>query len=123
MCIFLGGNLINWSSKKQLVVARSSTKSKYCTLASAASELTWTNQLLHELGIILQISPPLLMCDNMGAQALASNPVHHAHTKHIEIDVHFVRDLVSSHKLEVRYVPISDQPADLSTKPLSADRL
>ena len=49
--------------------------------------------------------------------------MHHALTKHIKIDVHFVRDLVSSHKLEVRYVPTSDQPPYLFTKPLSADRL
>ena len=104
-------------------MARSSTESEYRAWASAASELQLTHQLLLELGIRLQTSPPLLWCDNMGAQALSSNPVHHARTKHVEIDVHFVRDLVSSHKLEVRYVPTSDQPADLFTKPLSADRL
>lgn len=60
----------------------------------------------------------------MGAQALPSNPVHRARrTKHLEVDVHFVLDLVTSHKLDVRYVPTTDQPADLFTKPLSADQL
>lgn len=39
--VFLGGNLINWSSKKQQVVARSSTKSEYCALASATTKLIW----------------------------------------------------------------------------------
>ena len=65
--IFLGGNLISWSFKKQSVVARSSTESKYCALASAASELKWIHQLLNELGIRLQTSSPLFWCDNMGA--------------------------------------------------------
>ena len=83
MCIFLGGNLISWSSKKQSVVARSSIESEYHALASSASELQWIHQLLNELGIRLQTSYPLLWCDNMGAQALASNPVHHTRTKHI----------------------------------------
>ena len=43
---FFGGNLVSWSSKKQSVVARSSTKSEYCSLALVAVELTWMHSLL-----------------------------------------------------------------------------
>ena len=58
---------------------------------------------------------PITWCDNMGASALASNPVYHARTKHIELDVHFIRDKVLAKELEIRYVPTSDQVADCLT--------
>ena len=58
----------------------------------------------------------------MSAGALATNPVYHARTKHIEIDIHFVRDKVLQRELEVRYVPSCDQVADCLTKALSSHR-
>lgn len=61
----------------------------------------------------------ILWCDNITAVALAANPMFHACTKHIEIDVHFIRDHVLNGTLEVRYVPSTDQLADCLTKPLS----
>uniref|UniRef100_A0A803QGW3 Uncharacterized protein n=1 Tax=Cannabis sativa TaxID=3483 RepID=A0A803QGW3_CANSA len=87
-CVFLGGNLINWSSRKQKAVARSSTESEYRALASAATELVWIHSLLTEIGISLHKTPPVLWCDNQSAQSLALNPVFHTRTKHIELDVH-----------------------------------
>ena len=83
-CIFLGPNLISWSSKKQHVVARSSTESEYRALAHAAAEITWLQSLLTELPVP-QHSCPIIWCDNLGAASLASNLVVHARTKHIEI--------------------------------------
>ena len=117
-CIFLGGNLINWSSKKQHVVARSSTEAEYRALASATAELVWIQSVFKELGIQVE-SIPVLWCDNMGAISLAENPVFHARTKHIEIDVHFVREKVLSKEVDVRFVPSEEQVADLFTKALS----
>ena len=122
LCFFLGGNIITWSSKKQNAVARSSTESEYRALASTATELVWIQNLLMEIGVPLQLTPSILWCDNIGAQALASNPVHHARTKNIELDVHFVRNLVVYHKLEVRYISSEHQPADIFTKSLPLDR-
>ena len=89
--VFLGGNLITWSSKKQYVVARSSTKAEYRALASATTEVVLLQSLLKELGVKVE-QTPVLWCDNMEANSLASNPIFHARTKHIEIDVvHFIR--------------------------------
>ena len=122
LCILLGGNLITWSSKKQTAVARSSTESKYRALASTAAELVWVQNLLIEIGVSLQSTPPILWCDNIGAQALSSNPVQHARTKHIELDIHFVRNLVAKHKLSVRYISSLHQPANIFTKPLPLER-
>ena len=57
--------------------------------------------------------------DNQSAMALASNPILHARTKHIEIDIHFVRDKVLAKEIELRHVPTVDQVADILTKPLA----
>ena len=121
ICIFLGGNLITWSSKKQQVVARSSTEAEYRALFSAATELVWIQNLLTEIGLQLQSQPPLLWSNNIGAHALACNPVYHARTKHIDLDVHFIRNLITDNKLEVMYVPTATQPAYIFTKALSLD--
>ncbi|PKU85503.1 Retrovirus-related Pol polyprotein from transposon TNT 1-94 [Dendrobium catenatum] len=63
-----------------------------------------------------------MYCDNTSAIALASNPVFHARTKHIEIDQKFIRDHI--HTKQIRLLPINttDQIADIFTKALSTPR-
>jgi len=70
---FLRSNPISWSSKKQRVVARSSTEAKYRSLASAASETVWLISLFNEQRLFINASPALL-CDNLGATILALIP-------------------------------------------------
>lgn len=117
-CIKLGSNLLSWCSRKQNVVARSSTEAEYRSLSLATTELIWISSLFKELSLPLA-SPSLLWCDNEGAIKLAFSPVFHARTKHIEIDVHFLREKIQNQDLDVRYVPTQDQQADIFTKPLS----
>ncbi|KAF5473124.1 hypothetical protein F2P56_009762 [Juglans regia] len=90
---FFGTNPISWSSKKQMVVALSSTKAECRSLANTTSETMWLLGLLNELGFSLK-DPPSMLCDNLGATHLSFNPVYHSRIKHIQIDLHFVRDLV-----------------------------
>lgn len=120
-CVTLGPNLLSWSSRKQSVVARSSTEAEYRALAMATTDLIWIRTLLSELRIPLH-SCSILWCDNQGAITLAYNPAFHARTKHIEIDVHFLREKVQHKQLDIRYIPSEDQPADIFTKALSPSR-
>ena len=120
-CVFLGSNLISWSSKKQPIVSRSSAESEYRALAMATSEVLWITYLFQELNISFD-QIPLLHCDNKSAEALASNPKYHARTKHIELDLHFLREHIAQQQLSVTYVPSSDQLADVLTKPLCFDQ-
>ena len=73
--------------------------------------------LLRDLGLFLS-TPPLLWCDNVSSLAIASNPVFHARTKHIEVDYHFVREKVLRKDLLVKFISSNDQLADIFTKGL-----
>jgi histone deacetylase 1/2 len=53
---------------------------------------------------------------------MAKHSVFHARTKHIEIDLHFIRDQVLQGKIELQFIPTEDQPADLLTKHLTSSR-
>jgi histone deacetylase 1/2 len=68
--VFLGGNLVAWSSRKQPTVSRSSTEAEYKSVANATAEIMWIQGLLQELGIFLSRAP-CLWCDNLGATYLS----------------------------------------------------
>ncbi|KAI5384774.1 hypothetical protein KIW84_071679 [Lathyrus oleraceus] len=106
---------------KQKVVSRSSIESEYRALADLAAEIAWTRSLLDELKLPLP-RKPTLWCDNLSAKALASNPVMHARSKHIEIDVHYIRDQVLQNEIVVAYVPSAVQIVDCLTKALTHTR-
>lgn len=61
----------------------------------------------------------ILYEDNQSAICLAKNPKDHRKTKHIDIKIHFVRDLINSGKIEINYCPSENMVADIFTKPLS----
>ncbi|RVW27268.1 Retrovirus-related Pol polyprotein from transposon TNT 1-94 [Vitis vinifera] len=119
--VYLGGNLVSWSSTKQKVVSRSSAESEYRGLVFATAEIVWMQALLQELCVPIP-AIPLLWYDNISAYHMAKNPVFHARTKHIEIDLHFIRDQVMRGKIQLQFVPTEEQPVDLLTKHLTSSR-
>jgi len=116
-CIFLGDNLVSWSSKRQTTVSRSSAEAEYRAVAHAVAESCWLRQLLQELHAPLS-SATIVYCDNVSAVYMTANPIHHCRTKHIEIDIHFIRDKVSLGQVRVLHVPSSHQFADIMMKGL-----
>ncbi|XP_019195737.1 PREDICTED: uncharacterized protein LOC109189582 [Ipomoea nil] len=107
-CIFLGGNLVSWKSKKQNVVARSSAEAEYQSIALGTCELIWLKHLLTELNLCMK-GPIKLMCDNQAALHIASNPVFHERTKHIKVDCHFIREKITSGEIVTSFVGTNDQ--------------
>lgn len=119
--VFLGNCLISWQAKKQPIVSRSSTEAEYRAMAFATAELYWLRMLFKDLQCSIK-STPQLWCDNMGALALASNPIFHARTKHVEVDYHFIREKVLNKDIIPRYISTADQIADVFTKGLTSSR-
>ena len=83
----------------------------------AAKECIWLRCLISELFPAL-LSPTTLYCNNQAALKLATDNNYHAHTKHIDIHYHFIRQVVASRDINVTYCPTDDMTADILTKAL-----
>ena len=116
-CVYLGISLISWSSKRQPTVSRSNSEAEYRAVANVVAECSWLRQLLQELSCPVDRAT-VVYCDNVSAVYLSANPVHHRRTKHIELDIHFVREQVALGHIRVLHVPTSQQFADIMTKGL-----
>ena len=102
--VMLAGGAVSWRAKKQSTVASSSTEAEYMALLQATKESIWIQRLLSELGRTAK-NADVIYEDNQGAIALAKNPAHHAQTKHIDIQYHFVRDCVENGKVKLKSCP------------------
>jgi len=115
--VFLGDNLISWSSKSRNIVSRSSAEAEYRAVANGVAEAFWLCQLLQELHAPLRRAT-MVYSDNISSVYMSSNPVQHQCTKHIKIDLHFVQERVVVGDLRVLHVPNSSQYANIFTKGL-----
>ena len=118
---FLAGGPISWQSKRQSVVAQSSTEAEYIAMSELAKEGAWLRYLLVGLQYKGQdLDPMTLYSDNQGALSLAENPTFHRGSKHIAVRYHLVRQEVEMGRLQIAYIPTDHMPADGLTKVLKA---
>jgi hypothetical protein len=113
---YLADGVISWSSKRQATVALSSTEAEYMAISHATREAIWLRTLLKELGYSQNTTT--IFEDNQSSIAIAKNPIHHARTKHIDIQHHFIWEKVETGELELIYIPTEEMRADALTKPL-----
>ena len=118
------GGAITWSSKKQSVVALSSTEAEYIAITHATKEASWLRYMLSDL-----VHPDItkhavrLYTDNKAAIDLAKNNAYHTRTKHIAIKYHYVREAVEKEEIALGYRRMEDMPADVLTKAVTRGRL
>jgi hypothetical protein len=115
--VFLEDNLVSWSAKRQTIISRSSVEAEYHTVANGVAKATWLRQLLLKLQSPLS-RYTLVYCDNISVVYLSNNSVQHQRIKHVEIDLHFVREKVAIDQVCVLHVPTTSQFADVFTKGL-----
>lgn len=114
-CFLLGQGAISWHSKKQPIVALSSTEAEYVASTNATKEAIWLQQLCKDVGF-KQFKPTIIYCDNQSCIALTQNSKFHTRTKHVEIHHHFIREKVLKGDVEIKYCNAEEQYADFLTK-------
>ncbi len=118
--LMMGQAACIWSSKKQRGVATSTTEAEYVALTAATKTTVWTTRWLEELRVRSSDDDPILLLgDNKASLALAKNPEHHQRTKHIDIQYHYIREVLADGAVCIDFVPTASQAADILTKPLS----
>jgi hypothetical protein len=108
---------MSWSAERQTIVSRSSAEAEHRAVTNGVAEVTWLCQLLHELHS-LPSRCTLVYCNNISIVYLFTNPVEHQRTKHVEIDLHFVREKVAIDQVCVIHVPMTLQFIGIFTKGL-----
>ncbi|PLW27994.1 hypothetical protein PCASD_26554 [Puccinia coronata f. sp. avenae] len=120
LLILRNDHLIFWKSTKQPTVSLSSTEAEYKALSDACKEVVWTRNLTQEIFSIPNPSPTTIFVDNRGAIDLALSQVsqNSFRTKHMDLRLHFVRDLVANKSVHLVYVSTQRNVADFLTKPV-----
>jgi hypothetical protein len=116
----IGDGAVSWASKKQPVVALSTLEAEYMAMTQAAKEAIWIRSLLRELGC--NLDDVLIHGDNQGAIALSRSSVFHNRSKHIDIQYHFIRSMLSDGIISIDYLPTISMLADILTKSLAPAR-
>jgi hypothetical protein len=114
-CVFLGGSLIAWKTKKQTAISRSSAEAELRAMTSLTAEVTWLRWLLEDFGVSIT-TPTTLLSDSTCAISIARDLMKHELTKHIVVDASFLRTVVQDQILALQYVPSELQLADFFMK-------
>jgi hypothetical protein len=117
----IGGVPVSWKSKRQPTVALSTAEAEYMALSAACQEVIWLRRILKNFSCA-QKDSRIVFEDNQGCIALAKNPVAHDRTKHIDIRYHFIREMMESGEIDIKYKMSEEMLADLLTKGMSRDR-
>ncbi|MBW0476036.1 hypothetical protein O181_015751 [Austropuccinia psidii MF-1] len=115
------GNPVCWLSKKQSLVAQTTTEAEYILMNIYTKQLQWLSYVFSDLGI--QGVQPTLYNDNSGAVIISKQDSLNSNTKHIEVRYQYIRDCLMKKLVKVVQVPTKDMLADVLTKPLGVIKL
>ena len=119
VAVTLGNSVVSWVSSTQEIVTLSTTEAEYVALGDGVKEALFAKSVSPFIVLSLSENCIEVFVGNEGAIALANNPLSSARTKHIDVRFHFIRELVMSKTISVKYVPTKEQHADILTKALS----
>ncbi|RVW41895.1 Retrovirus-related Pol polyprotein from transposon TNT 1-94 [Vitis vinifera] len=111
------GVVVSWKASLQFMVALSSREAKYVALIEAMKEALWVKGMIGELELAQKTLA--VHCDNQSAIYLTKNTMFHERMKHIDVKLHFLRDVVSKDEVVVEKIHTNDNPIDMLTKALT----
>eukprot|EP00253_Pinus_taeda_P011769 PITA_11769 len=111
----LGSGPICWSSKKQAAIALSSAEAEYRGVVNITIQALWLQHFLTELSVQFR-QPIVIWCDTQSTLKFCRDPIQRQQTKHIEIHMHYIRDLVHDRVSDLQFCPSAEQTADIFTK-------
>jgi hypothetical protein len=115
----VNGDPISWASKKQRTVAQSTCEAELYAEAAAMQEVLWLRGLLKELGLHMQTGS-LVYGDNQSTLAISKNGIKGERTKHVDVKYHFITETVERGDVVLKWIPTTEQQADIFTKALAA---
>eukprot|EP00253_Pinus_taeda_P005106 PITA_05106 len=110
----LFGGAISWMSKKKSVGALSTIEAEYMAATHAKKEVVWLQRLCSSMGLVQ--GAIRIDCDSQSAVFLAKDPAYHSKKKHIDVQYHFVRDMIEDKKMFLVKVDTLKNTADALTK-------
>jgi hypothetical protein len=110
-CHFLKSFLVCWSARKESSIAESTIEAEYVAVVNCYSQILWIVQTMRDYEVIYNSVP--LMCDSSSAIYLARNPVFHGRAKHIKVRHYFLRDHVEKGDIEMKFIDMERQLADI----------
>ena len=118
---YFGQGAILWSSKKQHVIALSSTELEYIAQTHTVKEAIWMKNFISEI-CQPQEEPIEIHCDNQGVIVLTKDNKYHSCTKHINLQYHFIWEGVEDNMIKMEYIPTQENIADVFMKVLARPR-
>lgn len=117
----MSGGAVCWKSQRQLVVALSTTEAEYIAAAECSKQAAWMRGFLFDVFYPLDVPLPFSV-DNTSAIFTATGEGVKSRSKHIDRRHHYIRDMVQSNHIVVKYVPTDLMLADHLTKPLASSQ-
>lgn len=122
LLIYRNGDLIHWKSKKQSMVALSSTESELEAMLEGLKEVIWKKRLMQEIGLSSEVKIEM-RCDNLNAVRLANGGNFKTKSKMLNRKCHYIREEVKREDIKVKHVSHEIMTADCLTKPLTGPNL
>lgn len=121
--VFMNHSLVSWQSKRQPIIALSTTEAELVALCTVITEAIWLQKLISSCTSIHSSAIPIfLSCDNQPTIHTVQNSSQHGRTKHIDIKLKYIRDMCSSRRFDLSYIPTEENPSDIFTKPLDTQK-
>ncbi|MBW0482345.1 hypothetical protein O181_022060 [Austropuccinia psidii MF-1] len=119
--ISFNGNLVIWNTRKQPTISLSSAEAEDQLLTELTSELLWFKKFIEEINILTMTRAILVHEDNQGCINTADSDcnTNMRHMKHIDIQLHFIRDIIENKIIELTYTPTANMLANFLTKSVS----